>query len=300
MRNPILIFFVLIVVISSCRDDFEAVESSGNLTFSKDTVYLDTVFTSIGSATYNLKVYNNSKNAISIPSIHLANGVSSFYRLNVDGLPGKSFNDVRILGQDSIFIFVETTIDFNQIQNPLYTDKIIFQHTESDQEVHLVTLVQDAHFLYPDKDTDGLVEQIVIGTNDDDEEITVNGFYLDQNTTFTNDKPYVIYGYCGVKTNLELTVEEGAVIHFHENSGIIVEKGGSLRIEGSLENPVHMEGDRLEFDFQNIPGQWGSIWLRAGSENNTINYAVIKNASAGIIVDSIAAASAPAGCRTSC
>ena len=293
MRNPIFIFIVLILVISSCRNDFESVESSGNLTFSKDTVYLDTVFTNIGSATYNLKVYNHSKDAISIPSIHLENGEGSFYRLNVDGLPGKSFNDVRILGKDSIFIFVETTIDFNQIQNPLYTDKIIFQHTSSTQDVDLVTLVQDAHFLYPNKDSEGLVEQIIIGRNDEGEKITVNGFYLNQNTTFTNEKPYVIYGYCGVKNNLELSIEKGAVIHFHEDSGIIVEKGSSLQINGTYDAPVQIEGDRLEYDFENIPGQWGTIWLRAGSKNNNINHTIIKNGSAGIIVDSLGTTATP-------
>ena len=293
MRSPVFIFIVLIAIISSCRNDFETVKSNGNLTFSKDTVFLDTVFTNIGSATYNLKVYNNSKDAISIPSIHLENGASSFYRLNVDGLPGKSFDDVRILGKDSIYIFVETTIDFSQVQNPLYTDKIIFQHSASTQDVDLVTLVQDAHFLYPNKDSEGLVEQIVIGRNDEGEEITVNGFYLDENTTFTNEKPYVIYGYCAVQENLELNIEEGAALHFHENSGIIVEKGASIQIDGSLENPVTLEGDRLEFDFENIPGQWGTLWLRAGSKNNSINHAIIKNASAGIIVDSLGSASTP-------
>jgi len=43
---------------SSCRKDFEYAPSTGSLEFSKDTVYLDTVFSKIGSSTYNLKVYN--------------------------------------------------------------------------------------------------------------------------------------------------------------------------------------------------------------------------------------------------
>ena len=292
MRNLVFIFIVFIAFIS-CRNDFETVESSGNLSFSRDTVYLDTVFTNIGSATYNLKVYNNSKNVVAIPSIHLENGENSFYRLNVDGLTGKSFEDVRILGNDSIYIFVETTIDFNQVQNPLYTDKIIFQHTASTQDVDLVTLVQDAHFLYPDKDSDGITEKIIIGMNEDGEELIVNGFYLDENTTFTNEKPYIIYGYCGVKNNVQLNIEEGATLHFHANSGIIVEKGGSLHVNGSLDAPVFMEGDRLEFDYENVPGQWGTIWLRAGSENNSMHHTIIKNASAGIIIDSIGTSSTP-------
>ena len=68
-------FYVLCIAIlwSSCRKDFEYQESSGNLTFSKDTVYLDTIFTTIGSSTYTLKVYNPSHTDIQIPSITLKN-----------------------------------------------------------------------------------------------------------------------------------------------------------------------------------------------------------------------------------
>ena len=44
-----------------------------------------------------------------------------------------------------------------------------------------MTLVQDAHFLYPEKDAQGIKETIVIGVDDDGEEITVEGFYLEGN-----------------------------------------------------------------------------------------------------------------------
>ncbi len=148
-----------LLVFSSCRKDFSVELSSGNLSFSKDTVYLDTVFTNIGSSTYNLKVYNKSNKNISIPSISLGNGENSFYRLNVDGVPGKIFENVEILAKDSLYIFIETTIDFSQVSNPIYTDEIVFESGENLQEVTLVTLVKDAHFLFPSKDSNGLLKQ---------------------------------------------------------------------------------------------------------------------------------------------
>jgi hypothetical protein len=44
MRPLTLLFFIGIVLsICSCRSDFETVASTGDL-FSKDTIYLDTVF----------------------------------------------------------------------------------------------------------------------------------------------------------------------------------------------------------------------------------------------------------------
>lgn len=287
------IFVTILVILASCRDDFETIPNTANLRFSKDTVFLDTVFTNIGSSTYNLKVYNKSNQNISIPSITLGRGENSFYRLNVDGTPGKVFENVEILAKDSMYIFIETTIDYNQITNPIYTDSIVFNNNGNIQDVKLITLVEDAYFLYPSKSANGIVETITIGINNEGEEIRVNGFYLENNTTFTNEKPYVIYGYCAVPSTKTLTIEAGAKIYFHTNSGILVDKDASLNIEGTLNNEVFFEGDRLEPQFSNISGQWGTIWLRAGSKNNSINYTTIKNASIGIIVDSIGNTSNP-------
>ena len=103
---------------SSCRKDFEFSASNGRLEFSKDTVYLDTVFTNIGSSTYNLKVYNRSNENIVIPVVKLGLGENSEYRLNIDGMAGKVFQNVEILAKDSLFIFVETTINITNFPNP--------------------------------------------------------------------------------------------------------------------------------------------------------------------------------------
>ncbi len=287
MRKIVFIVIISIITITSCRKDFSVKLSSGNLVFSKDTVFLDTIFTNIGSSTYNLKVYNKNNYAIAIPTIKLGKGENSFYRLNVDGIPGKQFENVEILAKDSMYIFVETTIDFNQVTNPIYTDAIVFDSGDKIQDVKLVTLVQDAHLLYPSKDANGLVESLKIGLDSEGNEIKVNGFYLNDNTTFTKDKPYVIYGYCAVPNGKMLTIEAGANIHFHANSGLIIDKNATLQINGEIDNPVTIEGDRLEPEFSDVSGQWGTIWLRAGSNNNFINNTIIKNASAGIIIDSI-------------
>ena len=284
---------IILLITASCRKDFGAVLSTGNLSFSKDTVFLDTVFTNIGSGTYNIKVYNKSNKNIFVPSIKLNYGENSNYRLNVDGVSGKIFEDIKILAKDSIYIFIETTIDYNQVTSPIYQDEIIFDTGENVQEVPLITLVKDAHFLFPSKNTNGLSETITTGVDSNGEAIKINGFYLDDNTTFTNQKPYVIYGYCAVPENKTLTIEAGANIYFHSNSGIIINKNATLLVEGELNNQVIFKGDRLESEFNTTPGQWGTIWLRAGSKNNVINNAIIKNATAGIIIDSIGNSNSP-------
>jgi len=283
---------------SSCREDFEFEPSSGNLEFSTDTLFLDTVFTNIGSSTFQFKVYNRSDDDISIPRVGLSEGENSKYRLNVDGLPGKTFENIEILANDSIFIFVEVTADIEQLtaQNTqfLLTDEVEFDSGNQLQKVDLVTLIQDAVFLFPERFEDGTNETISLGMNEEGDEVLIDGFILDESElTFTNEKPYVIFGFAGVPSGQTLEIQAGARIHFHENSGIIVAQNASLHVNGqlssdpdALENEVIFEGDRLEPEFSEVPGQWGTIWLTAGSTDNQFNYATIKNATVGVLMDS--------------
>ncbi|MBU3010755.1 hypothetical protein KO506_05040 [Polaribacter vadi] len=276
---------VALISMSSCRKDFSTVPSFGSLEFSKDTVFLDTIFTNIGSATYNLKVYNRGNEAITIPQISLENGTTSNYRLNVDGIPGKEFNDIDILAKDSIFVFVETTIDESTISDPLYTDRILFDTGTNQQDVDLVTLVQDANFIFPDRDPITMkIDSLTI----DGQATTIKGRYLlDTELTITNTKPTVIYGYAAVPANKTLTIEAGAKLYFHDNSGLIIDDKATLKVNGTLNEKVVFEGDRLEHRFNQTPGQWGTIWMRAGSKDNEVYHAQIKNGVIGILIDSI-------------
>jgi hypothetical protein len=297
MRPFSLLFFIgILMSVYSCRSDFETVASTGDLTFSKDTIYLDTVFTNIGSSTYRLKVYNKSKNDISIPTIKLAKGLNSKYRMTVDGMQGsegKSFKNVVLLAKDSLYIFIETTANSSDV-NPtdfLYTDQIEFDAGTNLQKVELVTLIQDAVFLYPKRFANGTTETLPLGDQ------KIYGFYLDENDpvngnelVFTNQKPYVIYGYAAVPSGKKVVFNAGSRVYFHANSGLIVSNNGSININGSksnsalFENEVVFEGDRLESQYSDVPGQWGAIWLTDGSTNNVINHLTIKNATIGLLI----------------
>ena len=301
-----LLCFAIILLWSSCRNDFETTSSTGDLRFSKDTVYLDTVFTNIGSSTFNLKVYNRSDDAITIPTVQLGQGENSNYRLNVDGVPGRIFEDVEILAKDSIFIFIETTIDIAEYTSDegefIYTDAIQFDSGANAQKVELVTLVRDAVFLFPDRDgATGVAESLILYNSETQmpEQTQLTGRYLmDDELNFTADKPYVIYGYMAVGDPVSqnpktLNIAPGARIHVHADSGIIVDKNATLKINGELsldpellENEVIFESDRLEPGFADVPGQWGTILLTTGSVDNEINYATIRNATVGILNES--------------
>jgi len=295
----ILLSISILVLWSSCRNDFEFKPSTGQLEFSKDTIYLDTVFTNIGSSTYNLKVYNRSSSDILIPVVRLGQGQASNYRLNVDGIPGKEFENIELLAKDSIYIFIETTIDIQALaasaKQFLYTDVIEFDSGPNLQEVEVVTLVKDAVFIYPNKDSQGIIETLTFDIDEDGspDETDIQGRFLeDTELTFTNEKPYVIYGYAAVDEGKTLTIEAGARVHFHANSGLLITNNATMEVNGELstdsdllENEIIFESDRLEPDFEDVPGQWGTIWLFNGSKDNLINHATIKNGIIGILCD---------------
>jgi len=300
---PILLVLSCLSWTTSCRKDFEYESSNGDLQFSRDTVFLDTVFTNIGSSTYSLKVYNRSSKDIEIPSIQLEDGESSRYRLNVEGVAGDTFENIPLYARDSLYIFIETTYDIAAANESefLYIDNLLFDSGANEQRVPLVTLVKDAIFLFPSTLADGSKESLLLGIDELGNELRIEGFILEDNELeFTNEKPYVIYGYAAVSENKVLTVQAGSRLHFHKNSGLLVGAGGSIKVTGSLsedqellEKEVIFEGDRLEPEFSRVPGQWGTLWLAPGSIENEISYLTLKNATVGILAEGNPAVSFP-------
>ena len=258
-----------LLALFSCREDEVTSSSSVRLEFSADTVFLDTIFTTIGSSTRRFKVFNRNADKVIISSVRLGRGTDSHFRLNVDGSPGKDIRNVEIEGEDSIFVFVDVSVDVMGTSELLYTDSIIFSTNGRDQHVQLVTLAKDAYFHHPTTTVGNLPISIVC------------------DETWTDDKPHVIYGYLVVDEGCTLDIQEGAEIHFHKGAGLWVYDGGTLRVNGTPGNEVVFQGDRLEPFYEEAPGQWEQIWLSLGSIDNEINYALIKNGTIGIRIDSL-------------
>ncbi|HUW92644.1 MAG TPA: hypothetical protein VMV74_05735, partial [Bacteroidales bacterium] len=59
----------------------------GTVTFSCDTVYFDTVFSTIGSVTMEFRAINRNSEPLLIDRIYLGGGSGSPFRLNIDGEP---------------------------------------------------------------------------------------------------------------------------------------------------------------------------------------------------------------------
>ncbi|QQR95308.1 MAG: hypothetical protein IPJ93_00555 [Bacteroidota bacterium] len=281
-NNFFKIFLLLLfVVLIACRKDQLLTDSSAKLNFSEDTVLFDTVFASIGSTTQYLLVYNDHNRPIKISSIKLAGGSSSPFRMNVDGVAANSLNDVEIRAKDSLWIFIEVTIDPTSDQTPfIVTDSIIFETNGNIQDVDLVAYGRNARFITPKyaitfPDGSGLPYSI-IGDG------SPCGTVIEWDSLL----PYVVYGYAVVDSCLTLKINPGTKIYFYNNSGLWVYRYGNLQVEGNLEHPVLFTGSRLESSYSEVPNQWDRIWINEGGTNK-INYAIIKNGLFGVQAEDV-------------
>jgi hypothetical protein len=262
MNKSLIIDLILIITLAfvACEKDEYITSSDSKLVFSQDTILFDTIFTTIGSITKQFTVKNPYDKSINISSIKLAGNSDSPYRLNIDGFSGNILNNIEIRKKDSIYIFVEITVDPSGSNLPLIVqDSIVFSFNGTQQDVDLIAFGQDVH-KYSNE---------IIGTE-----------------TWISDKPYLIYDTLIVDFNNTLTIEPGAKIHFHKNSRLFV--AGTIVANGTFESPIIFQGDRLEEDYDNVPGQWDGIYLISGSKDNIFNFTEIKNAIIGIQVDTLA------------
>ncbi len=278
----ILTLIVFFFIISGCRKESFTEDMSDKLEFSIDTLRFDTVFASRGSATRSIKVFNRHNQSIRISEIDL--GENSFYRMNVDGTPTSRIQDVEIAPNDSLYIFTEVEIDPSNSANPfIILDSIRFETNGNTQYVWLESFGQDAVYVGESYRLAGLV---------------CNGGTV----TWDDARPYVVLGFLLVD-GCDLVINQGVDVHFQggttrdtldgvaltlPNGTMYLTNTASIDVRGELGNPVRFLTDRIEPEFIDRPGQWGTIWLSPGSQGNKMNYTEIRNAAIGVRVDSAA------------
>lgn len=253
------LLFLSAFIFWACERESFISDSGAGIEFSMDTLYFDTVFTSLSTVTKSFTIHNPHKEHIRISDLRLAGGRESVYRINFDGVPGTDFSDIEIAPGDSLYVFVEATLDPNNSSDILLQkDSIVTKTNGKIQDIDLVAWGQDVH----------LLRREVIETQ-----------------TWVNDKPYLIIDYAFIDSLQTLTLEAGTRVYLHRDAILYV--GGSLVANGVREEPIVFKGDRLESFYDDIPGQWGGIYMFAGTQDNYMNYVTISGANFGIIVDTV-------------
>ncbi|MCL2028156.1 MAG: DUF5123 domain-containing protein, partial [Bacteroidales bacterium] len=273
----------IVLITEGCRKDpvFNT-DPNFRLEFSSDTIAFDTVFTTMGSTTFWLKVYNRSSRDVEIQSLELVGGEGSPFRLNVDGDTSLWQENIRLRARDSLFVFIKVTIAPNDSNNPIVvTDYIRFSYNNRTQDVVLQAFGQD---IIPHRPKYGDILEILRGNDT----LRLPYSIADCSVPWKAGRPHVIYGYLLVQSGDELILEEGTRVHFAPDAGLIVADGASLKVRGSFTNEVIFDGMRMDAAYRNTTGQWNRIWLLAGSVDNEIDWAIIRNGRIGLLVDSVA------------
>lgn len=255
------LFFCLLQLVSCTKETLDT-SSQRILKFSTDTLSFDTVFQSLGSATRSFRIYNPTSNAIFISKSSLNRGVSSQFRYNIDGLSGSQAQNIKILPNDSLWVFAEVTVNPNT--SPLLViDSLIIESNGGKQIIILRAFGQNAYFH--------------------------QGEIISGSTTWANDKPHIILDKKTVNGTIPgviiplgatLNIQEGAKLHFSNNAGIVVQ--GSLKSNGTKSNQVILRGLRLERDYIHAAGQWLGILIERNSKNNILEYTTVDESAFGI------------------
>ena len=253
------------LILSSCISDSITTSPSATLAFSRDTVNFDTVFTDLGTPTARLIVFNRNKKGVEISSIRLRDPQSPF-SINVDGVSGKSFSNVEIMGKDSIYLFVECFIPAGPSSEPsLVEDELEFVTNGVTQTVRLEAYGQNV--------------------------VRLRAARISSDTELTPEMPVVVFDSLVVEKNAVLRIRPGVRLLFHDDASLIVH--GRIDACGSPGNLIQMRGDRLDnvlpdVGYDILAGQWRGIRISSGSFGNRLEYVDMRSTVEGLVADSCA------------
>ena len=259
----------LLTLLAAACSDYESFSDNPGfrLEFSQDTIAFDTLISTIPSSTKTLYAFNNNGNGMRITTIQLEGGAKSLFRVNVDGryLADGIWHDFEVLKHDSLVIRIEMTPPEVGTTEPLYfQDKL--------------------HFLLEN----GAQQTVVLSGGSIDAYIQRGGLIIDEDMMLLTDKAYVIYDSLVVNPGVTLTLTEGTRLMFHDKAALHVY--GRLLVEGTLEKPVVLRGDRMDhmFDYllyDNTPSRWEGVIIHHGSFGNVLTYCDLHSSLFGIICE---------------
>jgi hypothetical protein len=264
----LLILSFTALVILSCRKDTFITGKDAVVQFSSDTLFFDTVFTTSGSITEAVKIINNNNQKLRLSDVKLMGGAGSYFSITIDGSPGPEQTGLELEANDSLYLFVAVTVKPGASNLPfIVQDSIQVSFNGNQRYIQLQAWGQNAHFL--------------------------RNQTIKTNTVWDNTLPYVILGGLQVDTNVILTIPQGCRVYLHADAPLLVD--GTLQVSGNKydSTKVYFQGDRLDEPYREFPGSWPGIYFRGTSINNSLQFAVIKNAYQGIVAEAPSLNAAP-------
>ena len=250
------------LLLTACSDnDSFSTDSSLRLTFSTDTVRLDTLFAEVPSVTYTFWIYNRANDGLRIKTARLEKGNQTGFRVNLDGtFLNPVGQDFEVRKGDSLRVFVEiTSYESHSVEPQLVEDNLLLTlESGVEQKVNLRTYSWDA--------------------------LKMTNLEVEEDMTIESEKPLILYGggiYIAKGATLTLRNTE---LYFHDEAGILVD--GRLVADNCL-----LRGDRLDYMFDYLPydrvsGQWPGIAILGNAEGCWLTDTEVRNTWNGIWADS--------------
>ena len=256
LYRSVLVFLLGTFLFSSCKKDSFITSPDAQLYTSADTISFDTVFTTVGSISKSFKIFNGNNQKLLLSDVQLAGGQSSPFKINIDGVSSSSVKNIELNPNDSLYVFVQVNVDPNSEKNPfILKDSIEISFNGNKRFVQLQAYGQNAIFLKRE---------------------VIRGHQI-----WTNELPYVIVGSVQVDTNATLNIEAGTKIYLHADAPFLVD--GQLRAIGTKDSRIIFSGDRMDDVYKDLPAGWPGLYFRNTSQDNVLEYAIIKNAYQGIV-----------------
>lgn len=250
---------IVLLCFTSCKKESFITSADALLRTSEDTLHFDTVFTKLGSTTQFLKIFNANDQKLKLSSIELMGGTASFFKLNVDGTPGVSFKDIELEANDSLYLFASVYINPNAANLPfLVRDSIKIEFNGNTKWIQLEAYGKNGRYM----------KNVVV---------TID-------STIKNDLPVIILGSLTVNENVTLTIEKGTQFYIHPNAPINI--NGTLIAKADTASKIIFQGIRIDDPYKNYPGSWPGLYFGSNSQNNILEYCVLKNAYQGIVAQS--------------
>lgn len=258
MKRILLFSLILSALLVSCSDDDKfSSDPSSILSFSVDSLAMDTVFVSTSTRTYDFWVYNKGDAGIRIHEVRLDHPSKAGFRVNVDGNYVDSVAyDFEIRKGDSLRVFVELTAPDVQEDTPQrIEDFLIFTLENGREQPMKLSAYSWKAIIYKD-------------------ELVVN-----EDMVIDEQRPLVFMKGIVVNDGATLSLSN-AHLYFHDKAGI--EVFGTLTADNTL-----FRGDRLDRMFPYLPydrvsGQWKGIFIHPYSKNNVFQDCEVRSSCAGI------------------
>ncbi len=272
MRKTIhlLLSSLVVALLYGCADDSVFTASkTGQLSFSTDTLKLDTVFSNVPSSARSMWIYNKSGNGL-LCDVRQENGGTSGFRVNVDGIYLGEANQwqvpqLELRNKDSLRIYVEVTLPTASQSAPQQKEDFLTFTLQNgtEQKICLNAWAWNAELLH--------------------------GLTVTKDTTISSATPIVIYDGLKVDSGAVLSIAAGTTLYFHNNAGVSVY--GRLLCQGVAGNNVVMRGDRIDrmlgdLPYDRTPGQWQGIRFFPSSFGNRLLHADIHGTFNGVVADS--------------